>query len=211
MSVRSLSMGLRTLRLAFAGAACAYASGASPASNSQYPIEYFCPHSNVTLVANKLEARLFGRAYKPFPRSQSEVEQSTVGFLSFALKDCSTAEFVCLEAKRATPSDSFFLVVPRRLEAGRDYEFRGVRAVAFYSTSSGQNAIQVVLWQPLGLYAGPFKLTMEQKRGVVFWEGIRFLDGSSASDNETCLLQSTKGLLHEVRLVIPKSRPTVID
>jgi hypothetical protein len=176
-----------------------------------YPYDYYCPVSDVTLAANELEMRFFGHAYVRFPQSIPETGEATIGWYRASLTDCSTPEFACVQVEAANTARSFYLFVPRRLEAKREYTLHGARAVTTFATAPHISAIQVTLWQPPGKEMQPMKLTIERSRGVVYWSGMGFWDDARTDSGETCILQSPTGLFNQVELQLPSTREVVPD
>jgi hypothetical protein len=190
---------------------CSGASSPTTPESGEYLYDYYCPLSNATLSAGEHDLRLFGHAYIPFPQSVAEIGRATKSWFGARLADCSTADFVCFEVKAANIVDSYFLFAPRRLEAPKEYQLHGARAVSAFSTAPRSDAIQLVLWQPEGRTTPPMKLTLEKSRGVVFWSGIAFWDEAPRGADETCVLQSPTGLFNQVEVVVPEKRESVPD
>lgn len=183
----------------------------SAVNEGGYPYDYYCPVSDFTLAANERDIRIFGHAYVRFPQSVPEAGEATTSWFGASFTDCSTAEFACIEVKGADTARSFYLFVPRRLEAKREYTLHGARAVTAFATAPHLEAIQVTLWQPPSKAISPMKLTIEVSRGVVFWSGISFWDDGRSDSGETCILQSRKGLFNQTEVLLPQTREVVPD
>lgn len=205
----------RPLRIALGAALVVSLSSCAslPQAREQgdYPYDYYCPVSDVMLAANETDMRFFGHAYVRFPQSVPETGEATTSWFGASFRDCSTPEFNCFEVEASDSAPSFYLFVPRRLEAKREYVLHGARAVTAFATTPHIRAIQVTLWQPPSKVTPPMKLTIEQSRGAVFWSGISFWDDARADSGETCILQSQKGLFNQVELLLPPTRDVIAD
>lgn len=209
--VRRCALDVVIAQVLVVGFLVSCASVANPREYGGYHYDYYCPVSDVTLAASELELRLFGHAYVRFPQSVPETGEATINWFGASLKDCSTTEFACFEVEGRNASHSFYLFVPRRLEAKREYRLHGARAVTAFATAPHIDAIQVTLWQPPSNAMPPMKLTIEKSRGVVFWSGVSFWNNEGSDSGETCILQSRKGLFNQVDVLLPQTREIVPD
>ena len=186
-------------------AACA--SGGSVGRGAD-PIEYFCPTTNTALVGTSEE--LSGFAYHPYPRTQAEAN-ALVGehqYVRLLITSCTNEQRLCLDIRAIQNPSVTRLVLPKRLEVGREYSFEGTRVVSTYTDlrQKAPTKAQVVLWSGTSSLGKPIKLTVESGRGIIYWEGIDF-GLASESVPSVCALVTRKGLLAEVAVAPPEKSP----
>jgi hypothetical protein len=173
-------------------------------------LEMFCPRANLVLSAQTPESGgsrddivMLASAAAPtaFPRALTDIVSPPpdVNVARMKLVDCSTREFNCklvtfdnAEGKQ----QEFLLVLPREIHPGVEYNFRGVRMLARlsrYSSPRNVAAAQVTLWQRIGDFEMPMELTVQQSRGILYWDGLNFTPGNGGP-GELCVLTSESGL-----------------
>lgn len=172
--------------------------------------DYYCPRSNVTLRPGPaLEGRQsFGSVtvvLEPFPKTAEEV--NTDGHVrmhgGFLFEDCSTDAYLCWKVSgREGTVQTHYIFVPRILEPLKNYEFNGMHAVSGINVVSGVEMLPLTLWQKFGNKVVPITLTVQDRRGIVYWDGIDFWSSTQATA-ETCALTSGRGIFSEVRVRAP--------
>jgi hypothetical protein len=179
---------------------------------------YYCPRTNLFLehLTNDLDPKgLYSSGMEgidePFPRAQADIgKEPNYGRLNFETKICSTEDFECIkftQNRNLFQKESvFYLFMPRVVELGKEYSFKGMRLftnVSHTAQSGGSSRaapiIQATIWQKIGEVETPMKLTIENKRGVIFWDGVDFWNGRY-NVGETCILQSKKGFFLNVSI-----------
>ena len=181
------------------------ALGAAHAADSSY--RYYCPQSNSTFVSEPKRIDLVSGPYLPFPRTEDDIDRRDEPLrVSVNTQDCSDSEFRCLRIEPGGGLTAVYLFVPRLVELGRMYHFRGMDAVTALATAatSSQVMAQLTIWQRINERQTPIVVTIKAGTGVVFingpdiWNPLRF-----EQQRETCILVSDVGLFHTVKVVRP--------
>ena len=135
---------------------------------------------------------------------------SSVGKITFGISDCSNDKFECLhflEGQSNKKDFDFYIFLPRLLEANKEYEFKGIKLLTKVAgvspfMSGGKSKIPIIqatIWQQIDGQETPIKLTVEEKRGVIYWDGLNVWP-EKFNIGETCILQSEKGFLSDVKI-----------
>jgi hypothetical protein len=171
-------------------------------------INYYCPQSDVSLQFNdfgvqgsELTSGISGYS-EPFPKALSEVGISA-GRLNFSVSNCDTSEMYCLrfESPNKSEQTTFFLFLPRVLEVGKEYSFKGAKLLTQIASNSTSEEffIQGIIWQSIGGQSIPMKMTITRDRGVIYWDGLDFWAGKF-SRGETCIAETKKGFFSNVKV-----------
>ena len=176
--------------------------------------DLYCPRADLTLQfmtireGEKTEHALpLGGAPLHFPRDLATVKNHAgeMEGIGMSLDDCSDSKFFCKKVTQGNwegTSLSYFLIVPRKIVRNREYSMNGVRILTRVGTTldGKKNPLgQVTLWQKIGEKEAPIELSLEEKRGVIYWDGIWF-DADASAAPEMCLLTSDTGMFADVRI-----------
>jgi hypothetical protein len=170
-------------------------------------VHYYCPRGNAQLNGN--DHHLTGVAVTPYPlRLGPAADIQSSKTLYWELSDCSDKQFLCLEAQALRSNRSFRIFTPRLIEPGATYKLGSAIAVAMDSTSNSERSrAQLVIRQEIAGKGVSFKITLEEKRGIVFFDGIDFWgDTEFSSSGETCALESRLGYFSEVKILPSSSK-----
>ncbi len=74
-----------------------------------------------------------------------------------------------------------------------------VTRLAAYSSQANRNAITITLWQLIGNKEIPMELTVEEGRGLTYWDGIKW-DQDAPGAGEMCVLTPKLGLFSSVSI-----------
>lgn len=176
--------------------------------------DLYCPRSDLTFQFMTLregdqseEGMPLGGVPLHFPRDLDGLKNHAgeMEGIGFSLEDCSDSKFFCKKVKQGNwegPSMTYFLIVPRKIVRNREYSMNGVRILTRVGTTldGKKNPLgQVTLWQKIGDKEMPIELSLEEKRGVVYWDGIWF-EADAAAAPEMCVLTSESGLFADVKI-----------
>jgi hypothetical protein len=157
-------------------------------------MEYYCPRSNDTLLAD-------GAAKKTGPLTFTSGEGATL-----SLTECSTRAFLCWHVQQRKASAeplSFDMVVPRTLKGTAEYHLDGVRVLTWFANwDDRKQPAQVINWQKVGDQEIAIEFTLMPGQGMVFWDGLKF----GSDEAEVCALESGKGLFSNVSFRYPSRR-----
>jgi hypothetical protein len=119
-------------------------------------------------------------------------------------------QFYCMQISgREDTVREHYVFIPRTVIPLHNYEFKGMRAVSGTNVQSMSGALPVTIWQTFGDKWVPITLTVEDRRGIVYWDGIDFWSRDQTSA-EMCVLQGARGIFSNVRVNAPL-RPPPLD
>jgi len=174
----------------------------------------YCPRSDLTFqfmamrAGDKIEHGMpLGGVPLHFPRDLDGLKNHAgeMEGIGLSLEDCSDSKFLCKKVTHGNwegPSMSYFLIVPRKIVRNREYSMNGVRILTRVGTTldGKKNPLgQVTLWQKIGETEAPIELSLVEKRGVVYWDGIWF-EADAAAAPEMCVLTSETGMFADVKI-----------
>jgi hypothetical protein len=177
-------------------------------------LDFYCPRADMTLQSityregERTEHLIpFGGFPLHFPRDVDTLKSHAgeMQGINIALDDCSDSKFFCKKVTHKNwegPSITYFLIVPRKIFRNREYTVNGVRILTrVASTIDGKkNPLgQVTLWQKIGETEIPMELSLQEGRGVIYWDGVRF-DVEGSREAEMCILTSETGMFSDVRI-----------
>lgn len=181
--------------------ACTSHSNAGPIDEGY---EYFCPNGNGMLIGN--QKYLEGRVSKSYPDRNADDPSEFILSppLYWSMVDCSSEQHFCLDITEKPSNMHRRIFVPRFPIVGRSYSYGD--AVAFVSAAATSDAttIQVEVSQPRNEGRIVTKMTIRDKRGVVYIDGLNFWDPAAYESGQTCVLQSKTGLFQKVKIRVPK-------
>jgi hypothetical protein len=154
---------------------------------------YYCPYSDALLSGSKSE--LSGLATNAYPERHENgklVPREYGPVWTWHFTDCSSSEFVCLDARNGGGVFQRRLFLPRKIEAGHQYIYGTARVVIYDAATTRDGVLQAVLWEkmPSGKES-PMKLMWERQRGVIAIEGLVL--SNLGQKTETCMLESKTG------------------
>ena len=133
-----------------------------------------------------------------------------VGFLIFVVvtatmvvsfQNCSDADFFCMDARVRSDDPPLRIFAPRKVETPRIYQSGKARAVVVpTATENRSQRAQITIWQPIGLEDVAIKITVEEGRGIIYFDGINFWHPDLFRDGETCALESKAGYFSEIKI-----------
>jgi hypothetical protein len=175
---------------------------------------YYCPRSSVLLqwlpaAPGKNGLGSYRVAFEPFPRDAEKIGKGGHVLMhgGFVLQDCSDDQFLCMQISgREDVVRDHYIFVPRTVIPLHNYEFRGMRAVSGSNYYSRAGALPITIWQKFGEKLVPITVTVEDRRGVVYWDGIDFWSRDQRSA-EMCVLQGARGIFADVRVNAPLAPP----
>jgi len=178
--------------------------------------QYYCPRGNLSLELLQPKAAAgdhggnilpFGGSALRFPRSIAETKGNggDLEGIGFKLEDCSDRTFFCVRVVQINwdePRLEYELVIPRIVRPMQEYSKDGVRITTRHANATLEDEkplVQATLWQQVNGEPMAMELTVHPKRGVVFWDGVRFTS-TVAGNGELCLLVSENGLFSGVKV-----------
>jgi hypothetical protein len=183
--------------------------GAVAEGNVALSAQMYCPRGNLLLrTTSETETNPGERSFltissdwpENFPASGKDIKVGgDISTASIEMADCSDRKFLCKSARIVDRHDEvqqFYLVVPRVVEVGREYTYRGVKLItraAIYPRSEHLLAVKITLWQKIGGVEAPMELTVQDGRGVTYWDGVKF-DLRQTGNGELCVTTSDTGL-----------------
>jgi hypothetical protein len=175
-------------------------------------IVYFCPRGDMGLVGSVRDGEgLLSASHGGFalhwPRTPDDILKTGGDrvLLNLKMSDCSNAEFLCAQVTHVqfeAPSFEYRLVVPRVIVPGKAFEYQGIQGVtqlARRGTQSVEPRVQVITRQDVGGRDMRLGLTVEQGRGVIYWDGF-FFAAEQIGNGETCALRYELGLFSTAQL-----------
>jgi len=177
----------------------------------------YCPRSNLKFSQNSpalpdltREIVLVTNAGAPmfFPRTARELRGGAddVSGIAMTLTDCSTSTFLC---RRVTlnvweePATIFYLVMPKVIRPRQEFDFQGVHIVtrvAAITRKQSEQTFQLTLWQLIDGRSVPMELTIQEGKGMIYWDGIRLSKDDGTNEPELCVLDSEVGLFSSAKL-----------
>jgi hypothetical protein len=191
-------------------------------ASGAFASSYLCPRANVLFLNTTLgdansdgdvEFSGTGGGLLSFPSRLEEIPERGTDWDDWGieLRPCSTAEFLCrrvIQSRRGDPKvDEYTLAIPRVLRPGQEYAFESLsivtQSVAPASSSTDRPArINVTIMQRVDGKERLTRLTIEQSRGVIYWDGFRFGPSESGS-GEMCVLRLGKGFFADAEIRQP--------
>jgi hypothetical protein len=178
--------------------------------------DYSCVRSGVgfsQMASQPYEAEIIkfsgtGDVPLSFPKSVDDIPLLPTDWDGWNLQfdDCSDEAVVCKRVTLIGRQDwrawEYLMALPRVLQSGKSYDVRGVQVVTARMPETAPNSplrIQVRFLASDGEPAVPFVLTLEQGKGVVFLDGMRFTREEKGA-GELCVLRTPTGILADVVL-----------
>lgn len=187
---------------------CAVGQGVC-AEIGELPISYACARGNTSFTGYLSERKLYG-GYSSmpnyFPKSKEGVPNFfDVGAGLIQFVDCSDARFRCASIEQKYTADrpvwTYIIAVPRDLSLRGEYRVREAQLSirqALPSIADDMPRIQIAIQQKIEGKDVEMRLTVEEKRGIIYWDGFR-MNSPSSDNGQLCVLRTDSGLLAQVQ------------
>jgi hypothetical protein len=144
----------------------------------------------------------------PFPNALADIPRKPSDWDRWLIKaiSCSTAEFLCRRIVLSRRGDENevqdILAVPRIVAPGREYTMGNLRIETRAVGNLGKDGprrIRVTIWRSSDGVDLPTVLMLEEGRGVIYWDGLRF-NASAHGGGQLCALRLGDGIFSNIRI-----------